>query len=355
MMRSSEKMNFPGDEWEYSTPEDQGVDPLALEEALQYLAQNSGRDGIKEVVIARNGYIIWKGDNVHKVHGVWSVTKSFTSTVLGLLIDDGLASLDTLAKDYLPELGLHYSDVTLRHFTTMTSGYRAQGDEPRGSYVHGPSQTPFLPSDEPLFYPPGSMYAYWDSAMNQFAHVMTRIAGRPLQEIFKERIADQIGMKEKLWEWGNFGVINGLLVNGGSGNNNRQIRICASEIARLGHLFLNRGQWKGRQLLSSDWVDAATSVQVPASIPLHELSGADGRGVYGFNWWVNGIKHDGTLKWPGAPEGTYAAMGYNNNAMFVIPEWKVVFVRLGLDQDDFNMTDNIYSCFIERFGKAIKD
>jgi hypothetical protein len=54
----------------------------------------------------------------------------------------------------------------------MTSGYRAVGDEPRGDYLHGPSPTPFTPGP-PLFAPPGSRYAYWDSAMNQFAHVLT--------------------------------------------------------------------------------------------------------------------------------------------------------------------------------------
>ncbi len=276
------RMSFPKDKWEEAKPESQGIHSHKLQIALNYLEENSGDDGISEVVIIRNGYLIWKGTNIDKVHGVWSVTKSFTSTVLGLLIDDGNISLDTYACDFVPELSKTYPDIKLIHFTTMTSGYRAVGDEPKGSYVHGPSSTPFIPSEEPLFVPPGSRYAYWDSAMNQLGNVLAHVKNEPIAEIFKKRIAEPIGMNSESWNWGDFGIIDGVLVNGGSGNNNKQIRISAREIARLGHLFLNRGNWNEKQLISSLWVDKATSVQVPSSIPLEELSGADGRGVYGF-------------------------------------------------------------------------
>jgi CubicO group peptidase (beta-lactamase class C family) len=114
-------------------------------------------------VIVRHGRMILKGVDIDRVHGVWSVTKSFTGTALGLLIDDGKATLDTRAAALVPELAAHYPNATLRHFATMTSGYRAVGDEPQGDYRHGPSSTPFLPA-RPLFSPPGSQFAYWDSA-----------------------------------------------------------------------------------------------------------------------------------------------------------------------------------------------
>ena len=136
--------------------------------AVDLLARTVGNDGARELVIIRNGRMIWQGDDIDKRHGVWSATKSFTSTVLGLLIEDGKCTLDTRVADVLPELKAHYPDVTLRHLTTMTSGYRAVGDTTTGSYKHGPSSTPFQPDPMPLFTPPGSQYAYWDSAMNVF-------------------------------------------------------------------------------------------------------------------------------------------------------------------------------------------
>ena len=349
----SEAMVFPGEDWQQTRPETQGVDSAKLKAAASYLENNSGSDGVKELVIIRNGYMIWKGPDIDKMHGVWSLTKSFTSTVLGLLIDDGKATLDTPARDHVPSMASTYSEVTLRHFTTMTSGYYAVGDRTTGSYKHGPSRTPFEPAARPLFQPPGSRYAYWDSAMNQFANVLTRIADEPIESLLKRRIADPIGMNAAKWDWGDFGQVDGIVVNGGSGNGNKHMFISARELARFGHLFLNRGRWKNKQLISSAWVDAATKAHVPASMPLEELSGADGRGTYGYNWWANGVKADGKRKWPDAPVGTYAASGYNNNDMFVIGDWNMVIVRLGLDQRDFPITDAIYSTFLEKVGGAI--
>ena len=300
--------------------------------------------------------LLWQGPDIDKVHGIWSCTKSFTSTVLGLLVDDGKCTADSLAKDYLPELADAYPDIKLRHFATMTSGYRAVGDEPRGGYRHGPSTTPFRPAETPLFSPPGSVYAYWDSAMNQFGHVLTRIAGEPMSDLFRRRIADPIGMNPDAWRWGDFGQVDGIVVNGGSGNSNNHVFVSAREMARLGHLFLNRGQWKGRQLISTDWVQSATKTQVPADLgEVHPDSGADGRGVYGFNWWTNGVKPNGRRKWPGAPAKTFAASGYNNNDMFMIPEWNMVIVRLGLDENERKITDEIYGNFLAKIGNAILD
>jgi CubicO group peptidase (beta-lactamase class C family) len=352
VMAASE-MTFPGERWQEVSPESQGVDSARLETAVSYLKDHCGSDGVTELLIIRNGCMIWKGTNIDKKHGVWSLTKSFTSTVLGLLIDDGKATLDTLAKDYVPSMAASYPDLTLRHFTTMTSGYYAVGDKTSGSYKHGPSRTPFQPAETPLFRPPGSRYAYWDSAMNQFANVLTRIADEPIEDLFKRRIADPIGMNRAGWDWGDFGVVDGLVVNGGSGNNNKHMFISARELARFGHLFLNRGKWKDKQLISASWVDMATRSHVSISTPVEPLSAADGRGVYGFNWWTNGIRAGGKRNWPGAPPDTYSASGYNNNDMFVIPSWNMVIVRLGLDQKDQPISNTTYSTFLQKVGQAV--
>jgi CubicO group peptidase (beta-lactamase class C family) len=353
LKKETKKTIFPGEQWEVATPESQGVNSVKLKEAIEFLEENSGFDGAKEVMIIRNGYLIWEGEQVDNVHGVWSVTKSFTSTVLGLLIDEGKATLNTLASDIVPEMRENYPDLTLSHFITMTSGYRANGDEPKGSYTHGPSTTPFIPG-VPLFKPPGSKYAYWDSAMNQFAYALTKIANEPLDVLLKRRILDPIGVNPNQWRWGDFGEHGGNKINGGAGNNGNHIFISAREIARFAHLFLNQGNWDGQQLISKEWIEKASSVQVPASLPLgHTESGLRGNGVYGFNWWVNGVHPSGDRKWPDAPMGTFAAWGHNNNNVFIIPEWNMVVVRLGLDQSEKVITDTINSEFIKKIGESI--
>src|SRR5688572_20830432 len=88
---------FPGRHWKEAAPASQGLDAGRLKAAVDSLAKRCGRDGVRQLVVVRNGRIVWKGDDVDNVHGVWSVTKSFTSTALGLLVDDGKCALDTPA------------------------------------------------------------------------------------------------------------------------------------------------------------------------------------------------------------------------------------------------------------------
>ena len=349
---TAQDMLFPGTNWVEATPESQGLNSAKLAKAIAHVEAHTGRDKARELVIVVNGRMIWKGDNIDKVHGIWSCTKVFTSTVLGLLIADDKCSLDTRAASVLPAMKAVYPDVTLRHFTTMTSGYRAVGDETTGSYTHGPSRTPFKPHPQPLFAP-GTAYAYWDSAMNQFGHALTRIAGEPLEELFRRRIAEPIGMNPQAWKWGDFGKAHSPRINGGSGNGSGHVQISARELTRFGLLMLNNGRWDGRQLIPENWVKKATSVQVPSSMTNAWLkSDIAGPGQYGFNWWCNGRDASGTMTWPGAPADTFAAEGFNNNKLYIIPSWRMVIVRLGLDEGDRKWADADQGEFLRLVGDA---
>ena len=73
-----------------------------LDQALKYLESACGDQEISQVVVICHGYLIWAGADIDNVHNIWSCSKSFTSTVLGLLIDDGLCTLDDKAVKYLP-------------------------------------------------------------------------------------------------------------------------------------------------------------------------------------------------------------------------------------------------------------
>jgi CubicO group peptidase (beta-lactamase class C family) len=335
----SARMEFPGLDWEERIPESQGFNTIKLNQAISYLADQCGEQKTDQTVVICNGYMIWKGNDIDNMHNVWSCSKSFTSTVLGLLVDENKCQINTKGKDYISSLQKLYPDVTLGHFATMTSGYNAVGG--------AQSSSPFLP-DEPL-YSPGTMFKYHDCAMNQFSSVLTRIAEEPMEEIFKRKIADPIGMDSLHWEWQNWGIIDGLVVNGGAGNKSKGIHISARELARFGHLFLNRGNWDGEQLLSSSWVDMATKAQVDQFLPNYDSSSLNGPGSYGFNWWVNGKNSGGIRKWPSAPPKTYAAKGYNSNVCFVIPEWNMVIVRLGVDG---NMADIQWDLFLKMVSES---
>lgn len=338
-------MVFPGREWEEQPPKKQGLEPEKLDAAMKYLESHCGPAGTTEMAVIRNGYLIWKGDSIDKVHSTWSVGKVFTSTLLGLLTEKGLCQIDETAADYEPLLKSGYPDATLRHFATMTAGYDAKGGG-RGSArsdFGDWSESPYHP-DLPMFAP-GEAYLYWDEAMMMLGRILTKIAGEDLYLLFKRRIADEIGIGN--WEWEQEGDLNGIPVRNGAG----MVWISARDLARFGHLVLNNGFWKRKKLIGREWLSKATSVQVPASLPLfrdinpdperknklwdveEEHMNVNGSGLYGFHWWVNGITPEGNRHLPDAPEGTFYRSGYPHNMLFIVPEWNMVIVRLGDEYD----------------------
>jgi CubicO group peptidase (beta-lactamase class C family) len=337
---------FPGADWQVGTPESQGMSSAKVQEAITYLSQQFGSQGkaLQGLVITRNGVLLAKTAD-ETAYQLNSCTKSFTSTCLGLLIEDGKATLNTLAKDYNPALAPAYPTVTLRHFATMTSGYDiadvGYDIDPQG---RGDSWN-FAPPGTPLFAP-GTKYRYWDEAFMQNGYVLTKIAGEGLDVLFKRRIADPIGMAN--WRWVTFNSSSGTVLNWTAGMTTN-----ARQLARFGYLFLNRGNWNGRQLIDASWVDQATTVQVPTSIPNDVTERARGSGTYGYNWWINGIKPDGTRLFPGATPRTYMARGFNSNVCGVVPEYNIVFARTGNQGNLGEIDHSTWGTFVQKLVAAI--
>ena len=344
----SSEMAFPGTSWAERSPKSQGVDAESLQAALRHLEGFSGEDGVRETVVIRNGYVIYRGDRADTSHGTWSVSKSIASTALGLLVEDGKAALDARASTVEPILEGRYADVTLRHFATMTSGYNADGPNRWGEPSADWSVTPYDVS-APLFEP-GTAFAYWDEAMIVFGRVLTRLAGEELYDLVDRRIMAPIGVRD--WSWWAEDSLDGTAVNYGATG----VALSPLDLARFGHLFLNEGNWAGEQLLDSAWVRQAMRAQVPASLALADTDrqDLDGRGLYGFNWWTNGVNAGGERSMPDAPPGLYYASGFNNNMCFVIPEWDMVVVRMGEDGNPPEGKIPAYNGFFRELAKAVR-
>jgi CubicO group peptidase (beta-lactamase class C family) len=336
---------FPGKKWEKRPPEYTRVDPLILENALQYLSTNSGGCGTDEMVIARNGYMIWEGPGKDNKHQIYSCTKTFTSTVLGVLATRQKLDIDDLAVDYFPELDdgdsgqAVYNRVRFRDLATMTAGYLGAANNCWSLHLQGLhdesyqcTQTYTIPGKPQ--YLPRTKFSYRDPNVHVLGYILTKIAGRSLAEVFREAVAEKIGMMN--WDWSDYGYRDGMFFNNPAGTphidhakemNEVQggVWTTPKELARLGLLYLNNGNWDGEQILDSVFVKAAISNQVPAELP---AIGTDLAGRYGFYWWTNGIRKDGTRPWPSAPPHTAMAHGYSRNFCMVIPEWNMVIVRM---------------------------
>lgn len=261
---------------------------------------------------------------------------------------DELVDLDDQAYQYEPLLTEYYPEVTLQHFTTMTSGYSAAGGSrwPDETYSDW-SWTVYVP--EPPLFAPGSAFAYWDEAQMMFGRVLTQRLGESMETYLKRKLTNDMHME---WSWGTEKHLGDIPINNGC----TSVNLDALNFARWGWLFANDGVWDGKQLLPRGWVAKAGSVQVPTSIPVGNTDRKNviGPGCYGFNWWVNGRKADGAMKLPGAPSDCFFAVGFNNNRCFVLPAWKMVIVRMGED-GNIPDADEVYGNFLKMIAHAIED
>ena len=315
---------FPQETWTTATPAEVGLDAQRLQTALDTVRAYCGEDGLSQTLVVKDGYVVFAGDSTGKAHNIYSCSKSFTTTALGLLIADGKATLNTKAAMAEPLLATNYPDATLRHFATMTSGYSAAGDSRWGEPSADWSWTPYTP-DAPLFAP-GSAYLYWDEAMMMHGRVLTRLAGRDLHAYLDERILQPIGAGA--WDWWADTTVAGLPQRNGCTG----VTLNAEQLARVGWLYANDGRWADRQLLPAEWVRAATSPQVPLDLPVGPADRANvrGPGTYGYGWWTKGVAGaDWAL--PDAPPGTAYMSGFNHNVCFVVPDLNLVVVRMGED------------------------
>ena len=321
-----------------ATPDSQGVDPSALDEAMDYLASICGEMGTSDCVVLKNGRVIWQGANVNHRHLVWSCTKSFTSTCLGLLWDDGKCEPPMPACTFFPELRSEYPRVTLEQLATFTSGYRCE------------EQNPLVPL--PRNYEPGAAFHY-SAESDLLAAILTRIAGEPLEQLFLRRIGNKIGLTHENFRWLSRATIDGITLNGGAGYQGSGIECTALAMARFGWFYCKGGKWEGNRLISRRYMDYAMTPRVGPLVPPHDPSAwyTGLPGCYGLNWWVNGIRAHGGRMWPDAPPETFAAQGNLNTICLIVPSWDLVIVRLGGDRI---IETDLYNRLLAIMSKALR-
>ncbi len=224
-----------------------------------------------------------------RVQLLYSLSKSFTSTALGLLVDDGLVRLDDTVLSYFPELVSEVVDertrrTRLRHLAAMSSGHLDD------TWHLGPADDPVSPVRAFLRIPPeqepGSVFAYNQSATYTIATIVQRVAGCTMSELLARRVFGAIGADAMSWLQHPDGQDIGF-----SG-----LHATTETIACLGELYLRHGAWRGMQILSKQWVDAASSRQVATAPGLVERP-PDWQEGYGYQFWRSrhGYRGDGAF------------------------------------------------------------
>ena len=329
----------PSGTWQHKTPAELGMDPVKLKEAVDFAMAHPNtwdfdKDQVKKYgtvlgalppqraatngVILRHGYIVATFGDTTTNDPVYSVAKSFISTVGSLAFDQGLIKdVNDPVDKYVHDGGYdspHNAKITWKnHFQQETEWEGAMwgknadfvGVEGFGNDKHEPR----------TLQEPGTHYEYNDVRINRLSLSLARVFGKPLPQVLKESIMDPIGASTA-WKWQGYGAkstteINGKPVESVSGGTRwgGGLWINSEDLARFGLLILNKGNWEGKQLVSDKWLASAVT---PSE------HGPD----YGYLWWLNTKGKE----WPSAPKSAFAAVGNGGNIIWIDPEHDIVMI-----------------------------
>lgn len=256
---------WPTQGWRTSTPEAQGVDSALLAQAVDRIRIRGL--AVDSLLIVRHGYVVLDAYfypySADRLHDVASVTKSITSTLTGIAIEEGkIGGLEAPLAGLFPEAMSPYSDprkarITIRDLVSMSSGLRcgyAPGEVELRAMLDSPD---WLQSvlDLPMAAEPGREFAYCSGNTHLLSAIISRRAHSTTLEFAQRRLFAPLGIHAVLWPTDPQGL------NRGWGD----LRMYPRDLAKIGYLFLHRGRWEDRQIVSAEWVERATRAQV--SVP----------------------------------------------------------------------------------------
>jgi CubicO group peptidase (beta-lactamase class C family) len=308
-------------EMEPASPESQGVDSQAVLDfidAAERTFAGSAKGYLHGFVIVRHGKVIAEGswapyDTLNEPHMLYSHSKSFTSSAIGFLVDDGKVDLDERIVDLFPEEtpanpSEDLKQLRIRDLLTMNVGSKSDHHIPK--YPKDWAKE-FLA--KPINWKPGTGFKYDSDATYMLAAIVEKKSGLKLMDFLKVRMFGKIGI-EKAWST----VSPEGVACGGWGMN-----MTTRELARFGQLYLQRGSWNGEPLLSAHWCALATTRQTWSgwqNVGVKALGeGSDWEQGYGFQFWM-------------CTHGAYRADGASGQLTVVMPEQDmVVSISAGLN------------------------
>src|SRR5271154_2896006 len=328
----------PAEQWAKKSPPELGLDAGKLKLAVEFAQANGTKwDFEKDQartfgsplgplpkqraatngVILRHGYIVAEFGDTKASDPVYSVAKSFLSTVCSIAVDKGLIKdVNDPVKNYIHDGGYdspHNAKITWKNHLQQESEWEGEMWGKNADFV-GVEQFGNGQRKPRAIQEPGAFYEYNDVRINRFSLSLLRLFGQSLPDVLKGGIMDPIGASQD-WRWvpyGNSNVeINGKTIGSVSGGTRwgGGLWINSEDLARFGLLILNHGKWGDRTLVSSKWLDEAVT---PSA------HGPD----YGYLWWLNTKQK----QWPSGPASSFAAIGNGSNTIWLDPQHDIVFV-----------------------------
>jgi hypothetical protein len=260
--------------FERATPESQGVESAAIAK----LVEAGSRHAFHSLMALRHGKVIaecwWAPYTPDEPHMMFSVSKTVTATAIGMLVAEGKASLDEEMADVFPNVAsaedrANMKGVKVRHLLAMATGHAVDTMEimralPREDWVK-------VFFGVPIEYPPNTHFLYNSGASYVLAAMVSARSGQSVRDYLEPRLFAPLGILDAPWEKNPRGINFGA-----SG-----LRLTTEDLAKLGQLYLNRGVWEGKRLLTEEWVAEATAKHVSNGVDAND----DWAQGYGFQIW----------------------------------------------------------------------
>jgi CubicO group peptidase (beta-lactamase class C family) len=303
---------WPGEDWPASTPEEQGMDSARLQEMMDYI---DGQDvPMHSVLVIRHGHLVWEeyrnGYNAGRSHDLQSVTKSFSSTLIGIAIRLGLIQdvqqrmVDLFPDHTMANMDARKERITLEHLLTMSDGmdwheldypYSDERNTLGQMWVSKDAVQHVL--DRPMVREPGASWAYNSGTSILLGGIIEQVTGGKVTSFAEEHLFKAIGIDGYWW----------AKTTGGHYHTDGGLWLLPRDMARLGYLMLHDGTWDGQEILPAGWV-------AEASREHFQTTSGDG---YGYQWWT-------------VPSSQiYRATGHYGQMIFVVPEADMVVVFTG--------------------------
>ena len=334
------------DGWQTASLSDVGIDEEPLGRLVESIHDGTF-ENVHSVLVVRDGKLVFeqyfdgyawnyddeqfRGDAVEfdadTLHNLASVTKSFTSALIGIAVDHGfIQGVDETMFSFFPEYA-HLEDeekarITLEHLLTMTSGLEWNEMAYPYSSTRNDLVQLFMVSDpiayilsKPVVAEPGTNWYYCGGGTNILGEVIRQSTGSRMDDFAAEYLFAPLGITDYEWDHINADMIHA------SGN----LRLRPRDMAKFGLLYLNGGVWQGERIVSQEWVEASTREWV------------DG---YGYQWWLQ------TYRSGGASVDAFLASGWGGQHIIVFPSLDMVLVFTGGNYVTPNPVDDMVTDFI---------
>ena len=290
---SSNNIDFS---WIEKSPESIGLDTIEVNQLMDFV--KIPEFNTQAAILIQGNYIIaeYYGEGYDKSSLVtsWSVAKSFTSTLIGIAIDEGyINSINDPITDYLPEWkGKDQDNILLKHLLAMQSG---MDDHPLAGVVFSTNMVKYS-LDRDVLRPPETAFSYSNEDSMLLGEILENATGFSVQDYADKKLFNILEIEDKWWtdQAGNTVTYAGLDMN-------------PRDFAKFGLMVAQDGKWENKEVVSSEWLETATN-------NYNDLA------PYGFQWWTSNSPDEKEYNF-------FSAKGLDGQLIYVWPEIDLVFVR----------------------------